>query len=478
MAEFTAMRNNVLDRPIYGLPYVVTFPLLDADGDPVSPSSPDSEISKNGDTAADCTNEATEISGLTGVCYLSLTGTELTCDVAAIECSSTGAKTTILVLQPAKLVTVHSGTAADDGSGTGDIVLDSGASAIDDFYNGMIIAAVIDSVTEVRIIDDYVGSTKTASVTPDWNTAPDNNDTFTVYLPPNSPQIKQANVSHWNAFATVALPLVPTVAGRSLDVSAGGEAGVDWANVGSPTTTVGLSGTTVKTVTDVETDTQDIQSRLPAALTGDGNIKADTLRVGGTLQTARDIGASVLLSSGTGTGQLSISSGLLAWSPAWDAEVQSEVQDAIEVNHLDHLIAVADPGSVVANSSFLAKLVSKSATPAFSSYDNTTDSLEANRDNIGTAGAGLTAADDAVIAAISALNNLSASGLLTTALADAYAANGAAPTLQQALMAIHQHLMAFGISGTSRTVKKLNGSTTAFTETLDSSTAPTALARS
>lgn len=60
----------------------------------------------------------------------------------------------------------------------------------------------------------------------------------------------------------------PTTPGRTLDVSAGGEAGVDWANVGSPTTTVNLSGTTVKTATDVETDTQDLQSRIPAALIG------------------------------------------------------------------------------------------------------------------------------------------------------------------------------------------------------------------
>ena len=52
--------------------------------------------------------------------------------------------------------------------------------------------------------------------------------------------------------------LKPTTAGRTLDVTAGGEAGVDWANIGSPTTTVNLSGTTVKTATDVETDTQDI----------------------------------------------------------------------------------------------------------------------------------------------------------------------------------------------------------------------------
>jgi len=56
--------------------------------------------------------------------------------------------------------------------------------------------------------------------------------------------------------------LRPTTAGRTLDVSAGGEAGIDWANVGSPTTVVGLTGTTIKTATDVETDTQDIQTKI------------------------------------------------------------------------------------------------------------------------------------------------------------------------------------------------------------------------
>src|SRR3990172_7740618 len=39
--------------------------------------------------------------------------------------------------------------------------------------------------------------------------------------------------------------LKPTTAGRTLDVSAGGEAGVDWANVGSPTTAVNLSATNI-----------------------------------------------------------------------------------------------------------------------------------------------------------------------------------------------------------------------------------------
>jgi hypothetical protein len=81
-----------------------------------------------------------------------------------------------------------------------------------------------------------------------------------------------------NINATISSRLAPTVAARTLDVSAGGEAGIDWANIGSPTTAQTLSGTTVKTATDVETDTQDIQARLPAALLN-GRMEANVAAI-------------------------------------------------------------------------------------------------------------------------------------------------------------------------------------------------------
>lgn len=84
--------------------------------------------------------------------------------------------------------------------------------------------------------------------------------------------------------------LKPTTAGRTLDVTAGGEAGIDWANIGSPTTTVNLSGTTVKTATDVETDTADIQSRLPAALVS-GRIDASVGAMATGVMTAAALAA-------------------------------------------------------------------------------------------------------------------------------------------------------------------------------------------
>jgi hypothetical protein len=46
-----------------------------------------------------------------------------------------------------------------------------------------------------------------------------------------------------------------------------------------------------------------------STLSVDSSGRVDVIKIAGTTQTARDIGASVLLSSGTGTGQISLSSG-------------------------------------------------------------------------------------------------------------------------------------------------------------------------
>ena len=69
------------------------------------------------------------------------------------------------------------------------------------------------------------------------------------------------------------------------------------------------------------------------------------------------------------------------------------------------------------------------------------------------------------------------SNLLTTQMTEAYAADGAAPTLAQALMLIQQMLGDFTISGTTLTVKKVDGAATAATFTLDSASQPTSLTR-
>lgn len=97
--------------------------------------------------------------------------------------------------------------------------------------------------------------------------------------------VPNVNVKTWNDLATVALPLVPTTAGRTLDVSVGGEAGLDWANVGSPTTALALTGTTIATTQKVDIETIKTQAvtcaggvTVPAAtLASTTNITAGTI---------------------------------------------------------------------------------------------------------------------------------------------------------------------------------------------------------
>ncbi len=72
---------------------------------------------------------------------------------------------------------------------------------------------------------------------------------------------------------------------------------------------------------------------------------------------------------------------------------------------------------------------------------------------------------------------LTVASILTTQMTEAYAADGVAPTLTQALFLIQQILSDFGISGTTLTVRKIDGATTAATLTLDDGTNPTDLTR-
>lgn len=89
--------------PLKNTAYRVTFPIFDADGDLVTgAASLDTELSGDGGTFADATNEATEIATSSGMYYLDLTAGEMNYDTVAIivKTSTSGAKTTPIVLYP------------------------------------------------------------------------------------------------------------------------------------------------------------------------------------------------------------------------------------------------------------------------------------------------------------------------------------------------------------------------------------------
>ena len=100
-----------------------------------------------------------------------------------------------------------------------------------------------------------------------------------------------------------------------------------------------------------------------------------------------------------------------------------------------------------------------------------TNELQTNQGNW------LTATGFSTSAEIAALNDISVVDILTTQMSESYAADGVAPTLAQGIFNIQQNLGDFAYAGTTKTTKKIDGSTTAATYTLDDATNPTSSTR-
>jgi len=135
----------------------------------------------------------------------------------------------------------------------------------------------------VGVISAYTGSTKTVTGLADPGV-------FTY-----------AAGDYISIFADVSLKA--TVPTRTLDVSTGGEAGVDWANVGSPTTTLALTGTTIATTQKVDIETiktnpvvnaGTITFPTTATLASTTNITAGTVTTATNVTTVNGLAANVI----------------------------------------------------------------------------------------------------------------------------------------------------------------------------------------
>lgn len=138
--------------------------------------------------------------------------------------------------------------------------------------------------------------------------------------------------------------LMPTVAGRTLDVTATGAAGIDWGNVENPSTNITLTQTTIDTVNFVD-ETATVLSNVTV-----GGIGANVI-------TAAAIAAGALTSTKFAAGAIdaTVAPNLDAavTTRATPAQVNTEVDTALADIHLDHLLAAdydpaAKPGVATA----------------------------------------------------------------------------------------------------------------------------------
>lgn len=96
--------------------------------------------------------------------------------------------------------------------------------------------------------------------------------------------------------------LMPTTAARTLDVSAAGEAGIDWANIGSPTTAQNLSSTNIDTDQVVASVAGAVGSVTGAVTVGAiGNNVITALSINNDAITDAKVAADVTIASVTGS---------------------------------------------------------------------------------------------------------------------------------------------------------------------------------
>ena len=167
---------------------------------------------------------------------------------------------------------------------------------------------------------------------------------------------------------------------------------------------------------------------------------------------------------------------------AANAITEAKIADnAIATEHIatgaisaDSLAADTITAAKIADNAIATEHLADGAITAGTLATDTITAAKIAADAIGASEIAANAIGSSELAA-SAANEI-ADAILVRQMTESYASNGTAPTVAEALFAIHQTLMDHSISGTSWTVEKLDG-TTAFTITLDDATSPTAANR-
>ena len=256
------------------------------------------------------------------------------------------------------LQSIRSNTAQAGAAGT--ITLDARALAVDDFYNDTLIYLTGGTgAGQVRRIRDYVGATRVATIIPVWTTNPDVTTTFAIL--PLASVWDETLADHLDAGST----------GNALN--AAGAAGDPWSTALPGAYGAGTAGKIVGdninapiATVDTVVDTINANIGTPSNLGSGATVAANLVDI--EAQTD-DIGAA-------GAGLTA-----LPWNAAWDAEVQSEVDDALVAQRLDELVNAdsdIDGAAPPTVGSVVHELMTKTAGSF--TYDQSTDSLEAIRD--------------------------------------------------------------------------------------------------
>lgn len=316
--------------------------------------------------------------------------------------------------------------------------------------------------------------------------------------------VEEVDVTHWLGTAAA----TPTVAGvpevdpthwNGTAVSAPATAGIPEVNVKNAANVAWASGAITAAV--IATDA------IGAAELADGAITAATFAAGAIDAAAiandaidaaalasdvvTELSASILavlgaLNDAAADGAVTATDTMVAYLkqiintlegapgiPTWPAAAApgNAVSIAEALRYLYDQVGVAGTGLTAADDAVIAIL----GTPAGVSLAADIAAIEAQTDDIGAAGAGLTAVP--WNAAWDAEVESEVTDALNAILSDSIPADGTLPTVRQSLYMLTQFMLERSVSGTTVTVKKADGSTSLFTLTIDDATNPTSITR-
>lgn len=396
--------HAALPYPIRGARFTLLLPYLDDDGDPTDPTTPDTEVSKDDGSAADAAEEVSSPKNSIGM--LTLTGAET--DAAALGIAAkaaSGPKTTLATLYPRQLAVVGSGTlsAGSAGGGTlGTLLAYDVTGCFIKTTGGTGGGGTGGANNQARKIITYNTSTGAFTVAPNWETTPSTDTTYDVLLPEG---------------VTLGMlrTLNPATAGRTLQVEADGMAHAD------------LKEWKASAPADL-TDTDKVQASLEnipdgaitAAKLADGLLTAAKFATGAI--TSAKIAADAIGASQLSTAAVAKIEAALLNEGDGQALIDAIVQ-AIDAADIENDVLPALIRDAILNRS-LAGNHDTAGTVGFvlqhldadisgRASQTSVDDLPTNAE-LATA---LAAADDAVLAAIAALNNLSSAEAQAAALA-------------------------------------------------------------
>lgn len=207
--------NAALPYPIRNTRFTIQVPFVNGSGTPTDPTTPDTEVSRDGAAFADAAEEITTISGSNGMGYVTLTGSEL--DASAVSLAfkvASGPQPTLATLYPRVLASIGTGILTAGGSGNGTLGTPLGYDVTGCFFKttgGTGGGGTGGANNEARRLTTYNTANGQFTVAPPFSTVLDTTTTYDILLPEGVTlgMLKALN---------------PATAGRTLIVAASGQA--------------------------------------------------------------------------------------------------------------------------------------------------------------------------------------------------------------------------------------------------------------